>query len=71
MPTSPIKQIIIHAIHRVLAKKFIAWAMASAALFTHFITGDNWMAITMLFIGTQGVLDWKNPAALPPALKEM
>lgn len=50
-----------NSLDRLTSKKFISWVVASAALFTGFLESDNWMMITMLYMGAQTVLDWRNP----------
>lgn len=41
------------------SRKYMAWMIASVALFTDFITPEHWITITVLYIGVQGGLDWK------------
>ena len=46
-------------IYKVNSRKFIAWTTATIALFTQYLDQDNWLMITLLWLGVQGFLDYK------------
>lgn len=49
------------------SRKFLVWVVATVALFTHVITNDQWLMITMTWSGIQGALDWKAHPGVPGA----
>jgi hypothetical protein len=44
-------------VNKANSRKFIAWTIATIALFTRYIDANSWMMITMLWLGIQGYLD--------------
>ncbi len=49
----------VKALTALLSKKFIVWAVATAALFQGLIDSTIWAAITMSYFGVQGIVDWR------------
>jgi pyrroloquinoline quinone (PQQ) biosynthesis protein C len=45
-------------LEKVPSRKFLAWTVATHMTYTGILKPDSWMMITMLFLGTQAVLDW-------------
>lgn len=50
------------------SRKFIVWVVATVALFSKFITNDQWVMITMTWSGIEGVLDFHG---LPATAKDV
>lgn len=46
------------------SRKLMVWATATACLATGTVTSDNWVAISLVYIGTQAAVDlaskWKH-----------
>lgn len=42
---------------RLVSRKFLAWITASVFLPMGFLSDDNWVAITLVYIGSQGIID--------------
>jgi hypothetical protein len=51
-------------VEKFISRKFLAWVTATAALFFGVLTSDNWVAVTLAYIGTQALVDmatqWKH-----------
>jgi hypothetical protein len=47
------------------SRKFLGWIVASVALFTHYITNEQWMMVTMAWYGIQGAIDYKSTTNTP------
>ena len=49
---------------RFISRKFLAWITATGLCAYGTVTGDNWTAITLAYIGTQALVDmavkWKH-----------
>jgi hypothetical protein len=49
---------------RFISRKFLAWLTATGLATAGLLTGDEWVAITLAYIGTQAVVDaaatWKH-----------
>lgn len=56
------------AVHlpKFVSKKFVVWAAATVALFTDYISADQWTMFSMMYAGIQGVLDFRGGQAPPP-----
>ena len=50
-------------VERLISRKFLAWTTATGALFGGALDGDNWVAVTLVYIGSQAMVDlatrWK------------
>jgi hypothetical protein len=49
---------------RFISRKFLAWLTATGLAVAGSLDGDNWVAVTLAYIGTQAVVDaataWKH-----------
>lgn len=49
---------------RFISRKFLAWLTATGLITVGSLNGDEWVAITLAYIGTQAVVDaataWKH-----------
>jgi hypothetical protein len=49
---------------RLVSRKFLAWITASTFLPLGVLSGDEWVSITLIYIGSQGLIDaaiqWKH-----------
>lgn len=49
---------------RFISRKFLAWLTATGLALAGSLDGDNWVAVTLAYIGTQAVVDaatiWKH-----------
>jgi len=49
---------------RVISRKFMAWLTATGLAINGSVTSDNWVAVTLVYIGTQALVDmatqWKH-----------
>ncbi len=54
-----IKNLVLAFFTRANSKKFVVWTVATAALFSHYITADQWLVITSLYLSAETTLDWK------------
>lgn len=43
------------------SRKFIVWMVGSVAMFTGFISANDWMIITGLYLSAQTVVDFRKP----------
>lgn len=52
------------SVERLVSRKFLAWIVATCMVFYGILDGDNWVAITLTYIGTQALVDtavaWKH-----------
>jgi hypothetical protein len=55
-----VKHFIISSLTRLQSKKFIVWTIASVAMFTGYLQSTDWMYITTMYLGAQGLIDWKD-----------
>ena len=50
-------------IEQFISRKFLAWVVATVMCMMGTVTSDNWVAITLAYIGTQALVDsvvkWK------------
>lgn len=51
-------------VERLISRKFLAWLTATTLCITGVLDADNWVAVTMSYIGTQALVDaatkWKH-----------
>lgn len=51
-------------IEQFISRKFLAWASATAMCVVGTVTSEDWVAVTMAYIGTQALVDaavkWKH-----------
>jgi len=52
-------------LQRWTSRKLFVWASATGLLLGKFLTGDEWVAIALVYLGSQGLADiaakWKRP----------
>lgn len=57
------KPIIDKTLQRWTSRKLFVWACATGLLLGKFLTGDEWVAIALVYLGSQGLADiaskWK------------
>ena len=46
-------------VERFISRKFLAWLTATGLCFGGMVTSDNWVAVTLAYIGTQAWLIWQ------------
>ena len=51
-------------IERFISRKFLAWGTAPYLVLTHSLTSEDWVAVTLAYIGSQALVDlatqWKH-----------
>jgi hypothetical protein len=51
-------------VERFISRKFLAWLTATGLAVQGSVTSDNWVAVTLAYIGTQALVDmataWKH-----------
>jgi hypothetical protein len=56
-------------IEQFISRKFLAWASATAMCVVGTVTSEDWVAVTMAYIGTQALVDaavkWKHGFKAP------
>jgi len=61
---SNIKSFMDRHVERFISRKFLAWLTATGLAITGSLTSDNWVAVTLAYIGTQALVDmatqWKH-----------
>jgi len=59
-----LKSIIDKALGKVVSRKFTVFALATTFLFLGHLSGDQWVAVSLAYIGIQGLADiatqWKH-----------
>lgn len=52
-------------LQRWTSRKLFVWACATGLLLGKFLTGEEWVAIALVYLGSQGLADiaakWKRP----------
>ena len=61
---SKIKSFMDRHVERFISRKFLAWLTATGLALNGSLTSDNWVAVTLAYIGTQALVDmatqWKH-----------
>ena len=61
---SKIKSFMYKHVERFISRKFLAWLTATGLAINGSVTSDNWVAVTLAYIGTQALVDmatqWKH-----------
>jgi hypothetical protein len=59
-----IKALMDKHVERFISRKFLAWLTATGLAIHGSVTSDNWVAVTLAYIGTQALVDmatqWKH-----------
>ena len=63
MPTR-VKNFLDKQTEKVISRKFLAWLASCAFLGGGMLTSEDWVAVTLIYIGSQGLIDaalqWKH-----------
>ena len=54
------KALLDKSVERLISRKFLAWGVATYLAATGALTSDNWVAVTLAYIGTQALVDAAN-----------
>ena len=58
-----LKELLDRYVEKLISRKFLAWIIATYFCYTKTITSDDWVSITMGYIGVQAFIDmalqWK------------
>ena len=51
-------------VERFISRKFLAWGTATGLVLTQSVTSEDWVAVTLAYIGSQALVDlatqWKH-----------
>ena len=51
-------------VQRFISRKFLAWGTATYLVATHSLTSEDWVAVTLVYIGSEALVDvamrWKH-----------
>ncbi len=51
-------------VNRFISRKFLAWGTATWLVATHSLTSEDWVAVTLAYIGSEALVDiaarWKH-----------
>tara|TARA_R100000152_G_C6781371_1_gene215732 strand:+ start:5261 stop:5473 length:213 start_codon:yes stop_codon:yes gene_type:complete len=54
-------------VEKFISRKFLAWGVATYLIATGSLTSDNWVAVTLTYIGSEALVDlavrWKHGGA--------
>ena len=63
-----IKAFVDKHMERFISRKFLAWVTATVLIFNSHVTSEDWVAVTLAYIGSEALVDiatrWKH--GLPP-----
>jgi len=49
---------------RLISRKFLAWGAATVLVYNNMLTSEDWVAVTLVYIGAQALVDaaiqWKH-----------
>jgi len=45
-------------LHKIISRKLLVWAFATVGVPLGFITGDQWVQLSMVYIGSQAAMDF-------------
>jgi hypothetical protein len=52
------QEILDKLVGKAVSRKLLVWLVATAGVPLHFITGEEWMQISMIYIGSQAAMDF-------------
>ena len=59
-----VKAVLDKYIEKFISRKFLAWITATYLVATNHLTSDNWVAVTLTYIGAEALVDlavrWKH-----------
>jgi hypothetical protein len=51
-------------VERLISRKFLAWSTATVLVCNNMLTSEDWVAVTLIYIGAQALVDaailWKH-----------
>lgn len=63
------KKSISQAIEKIISRKFLIWAIATHMVYFGFLNSSDWINISMLYLGAQAALDYKQTPKIESDLK--
>jgi hypothetical protein len=61
---SKVKALLDHNVEQFISRKFLAWLTATGLCLSSVVTSEDWVAVTLAYIGTQAIVDaavkWKH-----------
>lgn len=52
------QEILDKLVGKAVSRKLLVWLVATAGVPLHFITGEEWIQISMIYIGSQAAMDF-------------
>lgn len=52
------QEILDKLVGKAVSRKLLVWLVATAGVPLHFITGEQWIQISMIYIGSQAAMDF-------------
>lgn len=52
------QEILDKLVGKAVSRKLLVWLVATAGVPLHFITGEDWIQISMIYIGSQAAMDF-------------
>lgn len=52
------KGVLDNVLHKVVSRKLLVWGTATAALFMGIVPSNDWVAIALMYIGSQTAVDF-------------
>lgn len=52
------QEILDKLVGKAISRKLLVWLVATAGVPLHFITGEEWIQISMIYIGSQAAMDF-------------
>lgn len=52
------QQILDKFVGKMISRKLLVWLVATAGVPLHFISGEEWVQISMIYIGSQAAMDF-------------
>tara|TARA_R110002020_G_scaffold35134_3_gene106179 strand:+ start:324 stop:533 length:210 start_codon:yes stop_codon:yes gene_type:complete len=44
-------------VERLISRKFLAWGTATVLVYNNMLTSEDWVAVTLVYIGSQALVD--------------
>ncbi len=66
-----LKDFLFSFLYRINSKKFLAWMVGTVALFSQYITANEWMVITSIYLSAEGIVDVRRASPQPIPVKEV
>lgn len=55
--TAAVKALLDRNVEQFISRKFLAWLTATSLCLTGVVTSEDWVAVTLAYIGTQALVD--------------